>query len=279
MKRETFALSSEHPPSSGNPSLLKLPSPHNAGTQLLPGLVHYSQLLPLQLQQSLLDVACCVTSRGEDSQKSAGWYRYSENAASPILNDGTKARFWDEVNVFPEGVAELGKALATLVGSEFPQTLGKASESFQPRVVSCNFYTMRGRMNWHADDYNFAKPERPIIMASLGDSADFGYKLKASDADRSVVLKSGDVLVFGGPARDLVHALLRVHPNTSPPLLDMPNPPGKGRISITWRDVGPEDGLTFNSDERLGLVVSENTLSRYLPKTGSGYTPIDRWKK
>ena len=28
-----------------------------------------------------------------------------------------------------------------------------------------------------------------------------------------------------------------------------------GRVSITWRDVGVEDGLTFNSDERLGLTL------------------------
>lgn len=27
------------------------------------------------------------------------------------------------------------------------------------------------------------------------------------------------------------------------------------RLSVTWRDVGVEDGLTFNSDERLGLML------------------------
>jgi len=30
---------------------------------------------------------------------------------------------------------------------------------------------------------------------------------------------------------------------------------GGHRVSITWRDVGVEDGLTFNSDERLGLTL------------------------
>ena len=30
---------------------------------------------------------------------------------------------------------------------------------------------------------------------------------------------------------------------------------GGHRVSITWRDVGVEDGLTFNSDERLGLML------------------------
>jgi hypothetical protein len=30
--------------------------------------------------------------------------------------------------------------------------------------------------------------------------------------------------------------------------------------------VGEEDGLTFNSDERLGLTVTAQTLPRYRPK-------------
>merc|ERR1712196_721952 len=84
-----------------------------------------------------------------------------------------------------------------------------------------------------------------------GDAADFGYKLRPSDPDRKVRLESGDVIVFGGPARDLVHALLQVYPGTSPGLV-FPEPPGTGRVSVTWRDAGPEDGLVFNSDERLG---------------------------
>eukprot|EP00747_Dinoflagellata_sp_TGD_P012849 gnl/TRDRNA2_/TRDRNA2_122040_c0_seq1.p1 gnl/TRDRNA2_/TRDRNA2_122040_c0~~gnl/TRDRNA2_/TRDRNA2_122040_c0_seq1.p1 ORF type:complete len:152 (-),score=8.19 gnl/TRDRNA2_/TRDRNA2_122040_c0_seq1:68-523(-) len=118
-------------------------------------------------------------------------------------------------------------------------------------------------MNWHSDDPNFAKPGRPIVMASLGDTADFGYKLRASDAERSVRLESGDVIVFGGRAQNLIHALLRVYPATAPAELTFPETPGRGRVSITWRDAGPEDGLTFNSDERLGLVVTRNTLPRY----------------
>merc|ERR1719321_2176745 len=90
--------------------------------------------------------------------------------------------------------------------------------------------------------------------------------MNKADADASVRLETGDVIVFGGPSRNLVHALLQVHPRTSPQELQFPENPGVGRISVTWRDVGPEDGLTFNSDERLGLKVTENTLPRYKPK-------------
>lgn len=251
-----------------DPPLLQLNSVE--GRELLPGFVHLPGLLPVEAQQALLAMACEV-GRGQQAEgSSGGWYRRSEGA-EPKLNDGTKARFWDRIDLFPPHFPTLGRRLAEVAGEQFPSTLGEPCAAFEPRVGALNFYTGSGRMNWHCDDYNFAKKERPIVMASLGDAADFGYKMRAADPDKSVRLGSGDVIVFGGDARDLVHALLRVHPGTCPAELLFPSSPGQGRVSITWRDVGPEDGLTFNSDERLGLVVTKNTLPRYLPgKCGKG---------
>eukprot|EP00746_Dinoflagellata_sp_MGD_P139231 gnl/MRDRNA2_/MRDRNA2_72725_c0_seq1.p1 gnl/MRDRNA2_/MRDRNA2_72725_c0~~gnl/MRDRNA2_/MRDRNA2_72725_c0_seq1.p1 ORF type:complete len:314 (-),score=48.24 gnl/MRDRNA2_/MRDRNA2_72725_c0_seq1:214-1155(-) len=242
-----------------------------SASELVPGFVHFRGILPLLCQQRLLDIACGVASESSSDGASAGWYR--REGQSCLLNDGNKARFWDAVERFPAEFRSLGEELAQLAGQQFSTHLGVPSSKFNARVGALNFYTGSGRMNWHADDYNFAKADRPIVMASLGDSADFGYKLRKQDPDQSVRLESGDVIIFGGPARDLVHALLRVYPRTAPSDLQFPSPPGVGRISITWRDVGPEDGLTFNSDERLGLVVTKNTLPRYLPKKGLKATP------
>lgn len=129
-------------------------------------------------------------------------------------------------------------------------------------------------MNWHADDSNFARMDRPIVMACLGAAASFGYKLQSRDRDREVRLESGDVIVFGGPARSLVHALLRVYPGTAPSELQFPGDLAGGRVSVTWRDVGPEDGLVFNSDERLGLIQSLHALPRYRSKLG--FVPPER---
>jgi hypothetical protein len=47
-------------------------------------------------------------------------------------------------------------------------------------------------------------------------------------------------------------------------------------VSVTWRDVGAEDGLTFNSDERLGLTVTSNTLPRYKKAQSAGQVFIMR---
>jgi len=250
------------------------------GRELLPGFVHYPGVLSLELQQALLNVACSVTSRSKDEDASGGWHRKESNGRWS-LNDGTKARFWDRIDgIFPAGFRELGQDLASLGARDFPSSLASSVADFQPQVGALNYYTSRGRMGWHADDYNFAKRDRPIVMANLGDAADFGYRTPVAaaekGADRSVRLESGDVIVFGGEARDLVHALLRVHEGTAPANLCAPagSPGGSGpligRVSVTWRDCGPEDGLTFNSDERLGLTVTENTLQRYKPKRGGG---------
>jgi len=251
----------------------EVPSPEKplqmscVGRELLPGFVLLPRVLPLPFQQKLLDLACGVAQPVRPAE-SGGWYRFDPSTGSQ-LNDGSKARFWDRIELFPEEFRGLGEELARRAVATSPE-LAAPSKDFEARVVALNFYTGRGKMNWHKDDYNFAKQFRPIVMASIGASADFGYKMKASDPDDSVRLESGDVIVFGGPARDLVHALLRVFPETCPEELSFPAPPGPGRVSITWRDVGPEDGLTFNSDERLGLKITANTLPRYLPSRAKG---------
>jgi len=236
--------------------------------ELLPGFVHMRGVLPLRTQQLLLDISCGVTSQDRDAGRGGGWYRLLGNGQWN-LNDGSKARFWDDISRFPPEVKSLGENLAHLAAHHFPAHLSGCSSAFLAQVCALNFYTPSGRMGWHVDDTNFAKAERPIVMANFGYAADFGYKMHKGDRDQSVRLESGDVIVFGGPARNMVHALLQVHPQTSPAQLQFPQTPGVGRMSMTWRDVGPEDGLTFNSDERLGLKVSEQTLPRYLPK-GSG---------
>lgn len=236
--------------------------------ELLPGFVLLPKVLSAELQQKLLDTACRVAAAPAPGQ-SGGWYRCSASTAQ--LNDGNKARFWDQIDKFPEDFRRLGEQLALAAGEASP-ILKQPAMDFEPRVGALNFYTGKGRMNWHKDDYNFAKKDRPIVMASVGDTAEFGYKMQAHEPDASVHLESGDVIIFGGPARDLIHALLQVYPGTAPEALHWdPHLNAAGhRVSITWRDVGVEDGLTFNSDERLGLTVTENTLPRYLPHRSKG---------
>jgi len=141
--------------------------------ELLPGFVLLPKVLSLELQQKLLDTACRVAAA--PSGRSGGWYRCMPE---PQLNDGNKARFWDQIDKFPPDFRCLGEQLALAAGRASP-LLQQAANDFEPRVGALNFYTGKGRMNWHKDDYNFAKKDRPIVMASLGDTAEFGTKCRS----------------------------------------------------------------------------------------------------
>ena len=67
---------------------------------------------------------------------------------------------------------------------------------------------------------------------SLGDSAYFRFGTgSAKSGTRRVKLNSGDVLVFGGPARLMYHGIDRILPGTSTLV------PGGGRINLTLRRV------------------------------------------
>jgi alkylated DNA repair protein (DNA oxidative demethylase) len=71
-----------------------------------------------------------------------------------------------------------------------------------------------------------------VVSVSLGDSARFRFGPARSGAStQNLILNSGDVLVFGGPARLMFHGIDRVQAGTSQLI------PGGGRINLTLRRV------------------------------------------
>jgi alkylated DNA repair protein (DNA oxidative demethylase) len=72
----------------------------------------------------------------------------------------------------------------------------------------------------------------PVVSLSLGDSALFRYGgLERRDPTRSLRLRSGDAIVFGGPARLVFHGIDRLYAGTSDLL------PQGGRLNLTLRKV------------------------------------------
>ena len=57
----------------------------------------------------------------------------------------------------------------------------------------------------------------PVVSFSIGDSAEFLYgdERNVEKAD-SVLLESGDVLIFGGESRHVFHGVSSVLPNSAP---------------------------------------------------------------
>ena len=77
--------------------------------------------------------------------------------------------------------------------------------------------------------------KRFILVTSLCVGSTYGRHFESEKHD-TVRLNSGDVLLFGGPSRMIVHSVTRVIPRTMPSMMR-----GKmlhGRLNVTVRDIG-----------------------------------------
>jgi alkylated DNA repair protein (DNA oxidative demethylase) len=106
-----------------------------------------------------------------------------------------------------------------------------ASETRMPDCCLVNHYGPTARMGMHrdADEKDFSWP---VVSISLGDPGLFRIGgLARSEPTTSVLLESGDVVVFGGAARLAYHGIDRIRAGGSRLL------PEGGRINLTLRVV------------------------------------------
>lgn len=100
-----------------------------------------------------------------------------------------------------------------------------------PECCLINYYAAGAKMGLH-QDRDEADFTQPVLSISLGDDGRFriGNETRGG-ATQSLWLRSGDVLVMGGPARLLYHGIDRIAPGTSVLL------PQGGRLNLTLRVV------------------------------------------
>ena len=97
----------------------------------------------------------------------------------------------------------------------------------------CVLYTNTSGMSWHRDsDENDGDNDHPIVSISLGNSCIFGYK-PLLKSEQEILLESGDVLIWGGPERMLMHCVHSVTSNSSPEFL--PEHIKNRRVNFTFR--------------------------------------------
>jgi DNA alkylation damage repair protein AlkB len=126
-------------------------------------------------------------------------------------------------------VPEIPARLATLA------TAAAADAGFEMRPDLCimNYYTADAKLGVHQDKDE--RPETiaagiPIVSVSLGDAARFVVGgLSRKDPTNPMILRSGDVLVMGGPSRLRYHGVNRIQPGTAP------EGTGPGRFNLTFR--------------------------------------------
>ncbi len=183
--------------------------PLDAGITLLRGFSDSARLFPLiEAVAARAPFRHLVTPGGQTMSVAmtncgpVGWvsdrsgYRYSSR--DPLTD-----RDWPAM---PEEFVAVALEAAALGG--FPE--------FVPDACLVNRYVPGARLTAHrdADEQNFAQP---IVSVSLGLPASFAfYGLTRGGKGRSVALRDGDVLVWGGPSRLVYHAVRPVKPGTHP---------------------------------------------------------------
>lgn len=111
--------------------------------------------------------------------------------------------------------------------------LGSWVAEHRTEVALVNYYPPGAAMGLHVDAME--ESAAPVVSLSVGDEALFrmgGTEGRSKPWD-DVVLMSGDLLVFGGPARRAYHGVPRIRPGTAPAGCGV----REGRINLTLRQV------------------------------------------
>ncbi|MET9699517.1 alpha-ketoglutarate-dependent dioxygenase AlkB [Streptomyces sp. NPDC006529] len=218
------------PPSRPTPELFP-----RERTEIAPGAVHVPDWLGIDRQLALL-AACREWARppaGLRTVRTPGggamtarqvclglhWYPYGY-ARTVVDGDGAP------VKPMPAWLAELGREAAAVAAVE-PVPPGGAPAY---DIALINFYDAGARMGMHRDAEE--RSPAPVVSLSLGDSCvfRFGNTVSRGRPYQDVELRSGDLFVFGGPARRAFHSVPKVLPGTAPPALGL-----TGRLNITLR--------------------------------------------
>ncbi|GAA5014385.1 alpha-ketoglutarate-dependent dioxygenase AlkB [Kitasatospora paranensis] len=160
-----------------------------------------------------------------------GWHWYPYGYARTVV-DGDGA----PVKPFPPVLGDLAlRALEAVYGPDGRSAIAGA-EGYAPDIAVVNHYPHGAKMGLHKD-----KEERidaPVVSLSLGDSCVFrlGNTETRTRPWTDLELRSGDLLVFGGPSRFAYHGVVRTLPGTADPDLGL-----VGRLNITVRQSGLVD--------------------------------------
>jgi DNA oxidative demethylase len=206
--------------------------------EVAPGAVHVPGWLS-EAEQATLVAACREWARPPAGMRATrlptggvmsvrtvclGWhwipYRYSRFAEDV---DGAP------VKPFPDWLADIGRR-AVADAYDDPA----AGRDYGPDTALVNYYNDEASMGMHAD-----RDERslaPVVSLSLGASCvfRFGNTESRSRPWTDVPLESGDLFVFGGPARLAYHGVTKTFPGSGPPGIGLDS----GRLNITLRESG-----------------------------------------
>src|SRR5581483_315039 len=130
-------------------------------------------------------------------------------------------------------VKPLPRALVDLARAAVADAFGPdAAAAYDPDAAIVNLYAPEAHLGLHLDGEE--PRDAPVVTLSLGDSCVFRFAGvgRRNGPFTDVELRSGDLLVFGGPSRRIYHGVPKVFEGAAPDGLDLP----PGRVSITIRE-------------------------------------------
>ena len=202
--------------------------------EIAPGAVHLRQFLPLEAQQAVV-AQCRALLDGPVP------------AYVPTVRGGGKmhvrmlclGRHWNgKTYQYEPARTDFDNLPAPPLPADFRELAARAAAAagmmIDADLCILNFYAADGRMGLHQDKDEGERSLAagvPVVSISIGDTARFLFGgTRRRDPVESILLESGDVFVFGGPARLRYHGVSRILPGTAPRDLAI-----DGRFNLTFR--------------------------------------------
>ncbi len=213
---------------------VSLPQPGAVSATVAPGAVWLRHWLSLETQRELV-VRCRAIMDGP----AGGYVPTVRGGGTMRVRMTCLGRHWNPRTYTYEAVrSDFDGAPVAPVPVEWVSLAARLAADagfvLQPDICLINWYGTDGRMGVHQDKDESAaslQEGRPVVSVSLGDSARFLFGgLRRRDSVETLLLESGDVFAFGGPARLRYHGVSRIVPGSAPASLGL-----EGRFNLTFR--------------------------------------------
>mmetsp|Transcript_16672 Transcript_16672/g.18371 ORF Transcript_16672/g.18371 Transcript_16672/m.18371 type:complete len:287 (+) Transcript_16672:180-1040(+) len=201
------------------------------------------------LAQAAMSIGC---------DENGGFYKTDKQTGKRILNTGeNRGRIYDKASRFPNKAISICNE-AVLVAKNLQTS---CMPNMKCTHALLNMYTTSDGICWHRDIYeNDGKSDHPVVNLCIGASCKFAFKHNKDDDERSVILNNGDVLLFGGPCRFIMHSVIEVYLNDCPDWMKKKMTATKPyRLSFTFRD-SPE--VCGREKEFKHFRVKENLIGQ-----------------
>ena len=213
-----------------------------------PGAVHVPDWLSREQQEFLL--RACADWAAVCAPRSIvlpGGGRMSVRTFS-LGRHWTPYRYDDDnadVPPIPEWLVRAARSALSAAAAVDPRVAETDSAIYTPDAALVNLYGPGATMGLHQDRDEASGD--PVVSLSLGDACTFrfGTPEHRGRPYTDVRLKSGDLVVFGGPSRMAFHGVPKVVDGTAPAWCRDVLGAAPGRVNITLRRTRPADPPTL----------------------------------